>query len=163
LGYLRFLIRRRAPSAANPAESLKSSHEDIKTETDLAVAISREHIWSEIEHWSFLVVVVALAIEFAALKLGAPYKKQIEEAKDRQITAANKKVEDLRRQNLELEEAVSPRILEINAPAKELKQYAGAEVGVFTIPEYESRRLAGSILAAFERAEWKKPIPYWFR
>jgi len=35
--------------------------------------------------WAFFGVVVALAIEFAALKFGAPHKKKLDEAKELQI------------------------------------------------------------------------------
>lgn len=85
MGYLHFLKRRRARTAASAAERARLSDEDLKMDPELALAASREHFWSSVEQLAFLGVVVALAIEFAALKLAAPYKKQLEDAKDLKI------------------------------------------------------------------------------
>ncbi len=65
---------------------------------DLALAASREHLWSSIEQLAFLGVVVALAIEFAALKLAAPYKRQLEDAKDLKIAELDNETARLRKQ-----------------------------------------------------------------
>jgi len=53
---------------------------------DLTNAAWWAWLWSEIEHWAFLGVVVALAIEFAALRLAAPHKKILEDAKDAEMS-----------------------------------------------------------------------------
>ena len=58
-----------------PADNLKSSQEALMGDADLANIAWWAQFWSEIEHWAFLAVVVALAVEFAALKFAAPYKK----------------------------------------------------------------------------------------
>ena len=52
--------------------------------------------WSSIESWAFLGVVVALAIEFAAWKFGAPYKEKLEKAKDLKIAELNNDTTRLR-------------------------------------------------------------------
>jgi hypothetical protein len=52
--------------------------------------------WGEIEHWAFLAVVVALAIEFAALKFGTPYKDKLESAKDLKLAELNNETARLR-------------------------------------------------------------------
>ena len=57
-------------------------------ETDLANAAWWAAFWGKIENWAFLGVVVALAIEFAALKFGAPYKAKIDTAREERISAA---------------------------------------------------------------------------
>jgi hypothetical protein len=72
-----------------PADSLKSSQEARMTEAELAIAAWRAWFWGEIEHWAFLLVVVFLAIEFAALKIGAPYKKTLDDQKDLKIAELN--------------------------------------------------------------------------
>jgi len=51
-------------------------------------------LWGEVEHWAFLAVVVALAIEFAALKLGAPHKEKIENARELGIADANRRAKE---------------------------------------------------------------------
>jgi|HubBroStandDraft_4_1064222.scaffolds.fasta_scaffold544330_1 hypothetical protein len=55
------------------------------SESELAIATRWSGIWEQVEHWAFFGVVVALAIEFAALKFGAPHKKKLDEAKELQI------------------------------------------------------------------------------
>jgi predicted cupin superfamily sugar epimerase len=55
------------------------------TDTELTNANWWASFWSSIESWAFLGVVVALAIEFAAWKFGAPYKEKLEKAKDLKI------------------------------------------------------------------------------
>jgi hypothetical protein len=130
-------------------------------ETDLTVAISREHLWSEIEHWAFLVVVVALAIEFAALKLGAPYKKQIEEAKDLKIVQLTNDTARLKAENLETEKIIQPREFPIYgrnndaAPLnKELEAFKGTKVWVQTVPDFEASRLTVSLTGLFISVGW---------
>jgi hypothetical protein len=114
-------------------------------DTDLAAAISREHFWSSIEQLAFAGVVIALAIEFAALKFAAPYKKQIDDARVKEIAQANRATEELRQKNLELEKAVSPRILEAAQPAKVLAAFAGMKVAIVSVPDFETRRFSGYI------------------
>jgi anti-sigma-K factor RskA len=101
-----FLKRSKSDKLASPTAKRKSSQEALMADTQWA------DLWEEIEHWAFLIVVVALAVEFAALKFGAPYKKRTEEEKTLEIARLTNDAESLRKQNLELEKAVSPRILE---------------------------------------------------
>ncbi len=68
------------------------------TEAELAIAAWRAWFWGEIEHWAFLLVVVFLAIEFAALKIGAPYKKILDDQKDLKIAELNNETSRLKTQ-----------------------------------------------------------------
>jgi hypothetical protein len=68
------------------------------SEAELANAAWWAWLWGEIEHWAFLAVVVALAIEFAALKFGAPYKAKLEASKDLKIAELNNETARLKSQ-----------------------------------------------------------------
>lgn len=56
------------------------------TEAELANTAWWAWFWGEIEHWSFLAVVVFLAIEFAALKFGAPFKEKLDKSRETRLT-----------------------------------------------------------------------------
>jgi hypothetical protein len=68
-------------------------------EVELAEATWWAWLWGQIEHWAFLAVIVALAIEFAALKFGTTHKERIEAAKDIKIAELNNETARLRAQN----------------------------------------------------------------
>lgn len=87
------------------------------TEPELANATWWAWLWEEIENWAFLGVVVALAIEFAALKFGAPYKKQLEEAKDLKIAELNEETARLRAKEPLVDEALMANALASRASA----------------------------------------------
>jgi hypothetical protein len=55
------------------------------SESELAAATKWAGFWGSVENWAFLSVVLALAIEFAALRLGEPYKRAIEHAREVQL------------------------------------------------------------------------------
>jgi len=59
--------------------------------------------WTRAEHWAFFAVVVTLAAEFIALKAGEPYKKKVDDQKDKLIASLNKQTADLEVKNKELE------------------------------------------------------------
>lgn len=74
------------------------------TDQELNEAKRWAEFWTKMEHWAFAGVVITLALEFMALKFGEPHKKKLDEAKDLRI-------EELRNQNLKLEEQLAPRFL----------------------------------------------------
>jgi len=74
-----------APSAAESRSQPESSSGKSMTETELANAAWWSWFWGQIEQWAFLLVVVFLAIEFAALKFGAPFKEKIERARETRL------------------------------------------------------------------------------
>jgi len=85
-------------STANPAESRKSSQEARVSDADLANHTWWASFWTVIEHWAFLAVVLALAIEFVALKLAEPHKEKLEAAKDLKIAELNNETARLKSQ-----------------------------------------------------------------
>jgi hypothetical protein len=111
--------------------------------------------WGEIEHWAFLVVVVALAIEFAALKFGAPYREKIEAAKDLKIAQLNNETARLRKQ-------IAPRHIDSDVFLKALAGKPKAPVELmFTKEDGEAFQLALSLRDHLKVAEWTvtEPLP----
>jgi hypothetical protein len=87
------------------------------------------HFWGEIEHWAFLGVVLALAIEFAALKFAAPYKEHLEKARELQIAQLTDRAT---RAELELMKVKSPRTL-----GPERQEFVAAAVAPFKGQRYK--------------------------
>lgn len=107
-----------------PADSLKSSKEARMSEADLANAAWWVWLWDEIEKYAFLGVVVALGIEFAALRFGAPYKAS--------LTAHAK--QELASTQLELARLKTPSTLEKEqrtALIEIMKEFAGLRIDIF--------------------------------
>jgi hypothetical protein len=65
-----------------------------------------------------------------------------------------KQTEELHRSNLELEEAVAPRIFEQLQPSLALKKFAGMQVLISSVPDFESQRFAAYLFEVFRMAEW---------
>ena len=82
-------------------------------ESELANAAWWAWFWNEIEHWSFLAVVVFLAIEFAALKLGAPFKETLDRAKEVQVAALQKEAEKAKAEIAQANAAAANATLEL--------------------------------------------------
>lgn len=72
-----------------------------------------------------------------------------------EIAKANEATELLRAKNLDLERAVSPRILEQDLTAKILSTFAGIPVVVLSPTDFEPKRTAGQIRYMLARAGWK--------
>jgi len=72
-----------------------------------------------------------------------------------QAAQLNKEAEELRHQNLELEHAVAPRMLDQGTPAKTLKQFAGTEVLLLSAPDFEARRFSAQFPILFQLAGWR--------
>lgn len=66
------------------------------TDAELADHAWWGSFWTAIEHTAFVGLIVALAIEFVALKLGEPHKKAVEDAKDLKIADLNNETARLR-------------------------------------------------------------------
>ncbi len=88
---------------------------------------------------------------------------KIEEAKEKASKAdglavkAKLETEKLREKNISLEMAVSPRILEQHLTGEALKSFAGVEVAVISLPDFEPRRTAGQIRwMLLSEAKWKR-------
>jgi hypothetical protein len=124
-------------------------------DVELAQATWWAWFWSEIEHWAFLAVVVALAIEFAALKFGAPHKERIETAKDVKIAELNNETARLRKQ-------VAPRLItqaqqsELTVALSGFKNQHGTVIASPSTPE--SEWFARVLTAPLREAGWDMTI-----
>jgi len=67
---------------------------------------------------------------------------------------AQRTTEELRRENLELQRAISPRILEISAPLFALRKYEGTEVRLSNADDPDAKILAGALMSALRGAGW---------
>jgi hypothetical protein len=59
---------------------------------------------------------------------------------------ANKATEEIRRENLELEKAVAPRMLEQGQPARALKPFGPIDVKIIAVPDFETRRFSSYLV-----------------
>ncbi len=118
-------------------------------------------LWGQIENWAFLGVVVALAIEFAALKLGSPYKEALDKAREERISAANERAA---KAELELAKFKAPRVLkpeQLAAITAAMRAFPGTQfdvaVGPFGDPEPEvfGRSISSALIAAgWSQTDW---------
>jgi hypothetical protein len=69
-----------------------------------------------------------------------------------------KEAGQLRRDNLELEKALRPRLLEQLHSADALKPFAGLQVFIVAVPDFEARRLTGQMAVMFQMAGWTPKI-----
>jgi hypothetical protein len=69
---------------------------------------------------------------------------------------ANKEAESLRAANLELENAVSPRVLEQSKTAETLSKFAGVPFVVLSPSDFEPKRTAGQIRFVLLQAKWAR-------
>lgn len=112
-------------------------------------------LWDEIDKWAFLGVVLALAIEFAALRLGAPYKKILESAKDLKIAELNNETARLRKQ-------IGPRQIDSDKFMKALEGKPKAPIEImFPKENGEAFLLALQFRDLLRKAGWQasEPIP----
>lgn len=127
------------------------------SEADLANAAWWAWLWDEVEKWAFFGVVVALAIEFGALRFGAPHKKTLEAAKDLKIAELNNETARLRKQ-------VSPRTIDGEAFKNSLegkpKPNAPIEI-MFPREDGEAFRLAIQLRDVLRYSGWQasEPVP----
>lgn len=65
------------------------------------------------------------------------------------------RVEEERRSRVELEQAVSPRIMEQHKSSEALKVLTGVTAIITNIPDLESQKMAGQLAATLSMAGWK--------
>ena len=130
------------------------------TEAELANVAWWAWLWGVIEQWAFFGVIVALAIEFAALKAGAPYKEKLESARELQIAELKKETTAAQ---LELAKLKAPRTIssEQRVRISELMhQFAGQEYwGMVASDVGDAWALWREISVALEGAGWKRLPP----
>ena len=121
---------------------------------ELSNAISWADFWERIENAAFLAVVVALAIEFAALKFGAPYKKTIDHDREVKIATANERAANA---ELALEQYKAPRTLspkQQETLIEALKPFAGQHFAFAVFSDPEPIALAKLLDSLLRTAKW---------
>jgi len=88
---------------------------------------------------------------------GDQLRKDTAEANAR-AALANEKAEVLRKENIAVWEAVSPRELEFLNTVEELKKFAGTKYLVISFSEYEMRFTAAQIRSVLKHAGWIKIV-----
>jgi hypothetical protein len=63
-------------------------------------------------------------------------------------------IAELTNKNLELEEAVAPRLIDQGKLSTELSKMSGIQYEIIVVPEFESRRTAGQLNFTFGMANW---------
>jgi len=130
------------------------------TEAELTDAAWWAWFWGEIEHWSFLAVVVFLAIEFAALKFGAPFKEKIDHAREARLAelTTQAKEADARTKEAELQllQIRFPRSLNIDYFKNEIDSMARENFEVlYDVNAPDAQNLSINIFAALRQAGWR--------
>jgi hypothetical protein len=112
--------------------------------------------WPKSELWnkrwgraSALVLIVGLSLELVALVKTHNLGEVV-------IASLEQGAEKLRQSNLEMERAISPRILEQGATAERLKPFADVSFVVISPIDFESKRTAGQIRFILDQAGWKR-------
>jgi hypothetical protein len=123
------------------------------TATIVWLGIVKEHHWDGLRDRSNEKV-AALELETANAKAALGIAQADIAKANEKVAEANERTEKLRAENLELEAAVAPRILELWAPSQALKKYAGMRVVISFAPEFDSQRLASHLFEMFKMAEW---------
>jgi hypothetical protein len=139
-------------------DNLKSPQEARMSAEDFAQATWWAWLWGEIEHWAFLAVVVALAVEFAALKFGEPYKEKLDHERGLQLAAAQKDAADSK---IELEKLKAPRTLLPEQQARivvKVETFAGLQFDLAVLREKEPLNLMEKIEAVLLAAKWSEVV-----
>ena len=114
--------------------------------------------WGRIETWAFFGVVLTLAIEFAALRLGAPYKAKLDEARELQIAQLKKQTADAR---LELAKLKTPRDLtreQQDRIIEKISSFPGIPFVVSVFSDPEATALLSKIESILAAAKWVQHI-----
>ena len=121
-------------------------------------ALSNALSWVNVFWWVKLgaagIVALGVFLEFAGDWFSRPFEKTIDDARTEEIARLTTEAEALRNQNLELEKAVSPRVLEQMTTAKALSQFAGVPFVVISPADFEPKRTAGQIRWVLDQAKW---------
>jgi hypothetical protein len=91
------------------------------------------------------IVALGVFLEFAGDWFARPFEKAVEDARTEEIGKLTVEAETLRKQNLELEQAVSPRWLEQGLTSAALRAFAGTSFLVVSPTDFEPKRAAGQI------------------
>jgi cell division protein FtsB len=144
---------------------------------DSLEAVTRFHRWAEI----IGIVVLALLViaELASYRYGQrkdDLTTQQQETTDKrhdeemarlhlETAATNERAANLeheneliRQNNLELEKALEPRLLEQLYSAEALKPFAEIQVFIVSVPDFEARRLASQMAVMFQMAGWTHKV-----
>jgi hypothetical protein len=126
------------------------------SDAELANAEWWASLWSQIENWAFFFVVVFLAIEFAALKFGSPYKATLDRARELKIAVLTKDAEELNKQNLELRKQLIPRFISDQQSQKMIERLApfkGTPFEIVSDPaaEYD---FTSTLIATLQKSGW---------
>ena len=133
---------------------------------DSLPAVTRHHNWAEMAGIAFLALLViaeVVAYQYGHRKDDLTNQQQIatNQRHDKEMARlhletakAQEETEKLRTHNLELEAAVSPRILEQSQSAKTLKQWSKTQVYLQSVPDFEARRFLRFLSLMFEMAGW---------
>lgn len=111
--------------------------------------------WTFIEHAAFVGLIVALAIEFAALKLAEPHKKALDDDKDGKIAEANARTKEA---ELELSKIKLPRSLTVAQQElliEKFKPYAGQTYSLSVAIDPDPVALLPVIVKILDAAGWK--------
>jgi hypothetical protein len=92
----------------------------------------------------------------ARLSAEAEFARAGVAAAQEETAKANRATEELRRQNLDLEKAFSPRMLMQYPAAEKLAPFVPTKVMILSLPDFEARRMAGQIAMLLELAKWPK-------
>lgn len=140
-------------------------------------AVTRYHGWAEIAGiviLAFLVAAEVISYQYGHRKdkLASIEQEAAEQAHKDEITRLqheaarlSQDAETLRQKNLDMEAAVSPRIIEQNLTAEALKKWAGVPFVVINPSDFEPKRTAGQIRFIVEQAKWTRftePLPHPF-
>ncbi len=108
--------------------------------------------WSHVEHWAFLAVVIALAVEFAAIKFASPYKETLEKARQLQIAQLTDRsaAAELELAKLKKPRALSPE--QQKRVAFPMNRFGGISFNVSVSNTKEAINLLGQIEGALASA-----------
>lgn len=125
--------------------------------------------WSGVYFWLGIGALIALGAfevashrysdrkdELAAAEQKATQKQHDEEMARLHLETANaqRATEELRQRNLELEQAVAPRIFDPRPAIQPLTAFKGTKVALVAVPDLEARRLERMVAEALASAQW---------
>jgi hypothetical protein len=121
----------------------------------VGVILEGQEIWSEIKEsgwrnlrhrWAkigFVLLVVGLCLELLFQTKIESVDAELKRESDIKIAQLGKEAEELRAKNLDMEAAVSPRVLEQGLTSSALKHFAGTPFLVVSPTDFEPKRTAG--------------------
>src|ERR1700722_14549835 len=178
----RFLRRIRTASAARPAISPRSSSSRAMTATDLIGAEYWATFWDWIADKAFIIVVIALAVEYISVRWAKPHREALDDARKLEIAQLTKDAARLSAEGnqaraavadanaraaeasqkaaeaqLALEKFKTPRTLtgeQLSAITEATKAFAGTPFDLYIQPDQEPLDLANQVTQALLAAHW---------